>query len=367
MFFLPTAGFGLFARHARAHRRRAPPPLFPRRSSRRRRSLRPVSQVTFTKDIAPILQRSCQNCHRPNSVAPMSLLTYEEVRPYASAIKRRTGIRSRQGTMPPWYIEKDIGIQQYKNDVSLSDEEVAKIAPWADNGAPRGNPADMPPPLDFADRRRVDDRHARSRRHDAAGQCEGREPDWWGEPASPIRASPRIVTSRRSRSRKSTTLGRASPGPTRSAASSSSTTRSWAFEAPGPRPARRPRRRMAGARSRTQRRRVQSRGRETAARRLARRLSRTCTCTRTARTRPGTSRSAFKFHPKGYKPKMQRAPHRRSAPATSTFAALEAGQKIEAFMTLHAADQGHGVRAAHACRRACGCVSTRSGDRGSRR
>ena len=56
---------------------------------------------TFTRDIAPILQRSCQNCHRPNSVAPMSLVTYEEVRPYAASIKRRTAIRSKQGTMPP--------------------------------------------------------------------------------------------------------------------------------------------------------------------------------------------------------------------------------------------------------------------------
>jgi mono/diheme cytochrome c family protein len=107
-------------------------------------------QVTFAKDIAPILQRSCQNCHRPNSVAPMSLLTYEEVRPYAAAIARRTAIRTRQGTMPPWYIEKDLGIQHYKNDVSLSDEEVAKIARWAQTGAPRGNPADLPPPLTFA-------------------------------------------------------------------------------------------------------------------------------------------------------------------------------------------------------------------------
>ena len=109
------------------------------------------AQVTFAKDIAPILQRSCQNCHRPNSVAPMPLLTYEQVRPYASAIKRRTSIRTRQGTMPPWYIEKGIGIQQYKNDVSLSDEEVAKIASWADNGAPRGNPADLPPARTFDD------------------------------------------------------------------------------------------------------------------------------------------------------------------------------------------------------------------------
>jgi hypothetical protein len=107
--------------------------------------------VTFTKDIAPILQRSCQSCHRPNSLAPMSLLTYEEARPWAKAIKARTLLRNRQGVMPPWYIEKGVGIQRYKNDVSLSEEELAKIADWADNGAPRGNPADMPPPITFAD------------------------------------------------------------------------------------------------------------------------------------------------------------------------------------------------------------------------
>jgi hypothetical protein len=109
-----------------------------------------ATPVTFTKDIAPILQRSCQNCHRPDSLAPMSLLTYEEARPWAASIKRRTAIRNRQGTMPPWYIEKDIGIQHYKNDISLSDEEVAKIAAWADGGAPRGNAADAPAPLKFA-------------------------------------------------------------------------------------------------------------------------------------------------------------------------------------------------------------------------
>ena len=94
----------------------------------------------------------------------MSLLTYEEARPWARVIKQRTGDPQRQGTMPPWYIEKNVGIQHYKNDLSLSDEEIAKIAAWADNGAPRGNPADMPPPLTFADANDVDDRHAGSRR-----------------------------------------------------------------------------------------------------------------------------------------------------------------------------------------------------------
>jgi hypothetical protein len=108
-------------------------------------------QVTFTKDIAPILQRSCQGCHRPDSLGPMSLVTYEETRPWAKAIKSRTAIRNRQGVMPPWYIEKDIGIQRYKTDVSLSDDEIAKIGKWADSGAPRGDASDMPAPLTFAD------------------------------------------------------------------------------------------------------------------------------------------------------------------------------------------------------------------------
>ena len=107
-------------------------------------------EVTFARDIAPILQRSCQECHRPASVAPMSLLTYEEVRPWARSIKARTALRNQRGAMPPWFIEKDIGIQQYKNDPSLTEEEIEKIAVWADNGAPLGNPADLPPPLQFA-------------------------------------------------------------------------------------------------------------------------------------------------------------------------------------------------------------------------
>ena len=107
--------------------------------------------VTFTKDIAPILQRKCQNCHRPDSVAPMSLLTYEDARPWARAMKLKTGLGTKRGAMPPWGIEKNIGIQKFKNDRSLSEEEIATIAKWADSGAPRGNPADMPPPLKFAD------------------------------------------------------------------------------------------------------------------------------------------------------------------------------------------------------------------------
>ena len=100
---------------------------------------------TFTRDVAPILQRSCQMCHRTGSIAPMSLLTYEETRPWARAIRENVTER----IMPPWYIDKNIGIQEFKEDKSLSDEEIATIAEWVDNGAPRGNPADMPPPVEF--------------------------------------------------------------------------------------------------------------------------------------------------------------------------------------------------------------------------
>src|SRR5579864_788243 len=80
-----------------------------------------TGEVTFTKDIAPILQRSCQNCHRSDGVAPMSLVTYADVRPWARAIRQRTSIGPHAGVMPPWYVEKNIGIQHYKDDPSLSD------------------------------------------------------------------------------------------------------------------------------------------------------------------------------------------------------------------------------------------------------
>jgi len=106
-----------------------------------------AEQVTFTKDVAPILQRSCQNCHRPGAIAPMSLLTYDDVRPWARAIKEKVSKRQ----MPPWYIDRNIGISAFKDDPSLSDREIATISQWVDAGAPRGNPTDMPPPRQFSD------------------------------------------------------------------------------------------------------------------------------------------------------------------------------------------------------------------------
>jgi hypothetical protein len=110
----------------------------------------PAQDVTFTRDVAPILQRSCQNCHRPNSIAPMPLLTYEEVRPWARAIKQNVVLRN----MPPWHIDPNVGIHEFSNSVALSDNEIATIAKWVDSGAPQGNPGDMPPPRKFDDKDR---------------------------------------------------------------------------------------------------------------------------------------------------------------------------------------------------------------------
>ena len=87
-------------------------------------------EVTFAKDVAPILQRSCQSCHRPGSLAPMSLLTYADARPWARAMKQKTAMRE----MPPWGIEKNVGIQHFKDDISLTDEEIATFGAWADTG-----------------------------------------------------------------------------------------------------------------------------------------------------------------------------------------------------------------------------------------
>jgi hypothetical protein len=98
--------------------------------------------VTFAKDIAPILQEKCQSCHRAGSIAPMSLLTYEQTRPWAKAIKERVVSR----TMPPWHLDKTVGIQEFQNDMSLSDSQIHDIARWVDAGAPLGDPKDLPAP-----------------------------------------------------------------------------------------------------------------------------------------------------------------------------------------------------------------------------
>jgi len=101
------------------------------------------AKPTFTKDILPILQKSCQECHRPGTMAPMSLLTYEQARPWARSIKEKVVTRY----MPPWHIDRTVG--EYDPDPSLSDAQIATIARWVDSGAPKGNPSDAPPPRAF--------------------------------------------------------------------------------------------------------------------------------------------------------------------------------------------------------------------------
>ncbi|HET9704938.1 MAG TPA: hypothetical protein VFP85_12935, partial [Vicinamibacterales bacterium] len=96
---------------------------------------------TFSKDVAPILQRKCQECHQPNSIAPMSLITYAEARPWARSMKQRVSTRQ----MPPWHIDPSVGVQKFKNDMSLSQAEIDTIVAWVDAGAPPGDPKDLPP------------------------------------------------------------------------------------------------------------------------------------------------------------------------------------------------------------------------------
>ena len=137
-------------------------------------------EVTFTRDVAPILQENCVRCHRSGGYGPMSLETYEVASAYAPLMKYKTGLRDVAGAMPPWYVEKDIGIQQFKNDMSLTDEEVATIAAWADAGAPQGDPADMPARLEF------DNSGDWTIEPDFVVQTEeifleALAPDWWGD------------------------------------------------------------------------------------------------------------------------------------------------------------------------------------------
>jgi mono/diheme cytochrome c family protein len=103
--------------------------------------------VTFARDVAPILQKNCQNCHQSGAIGPMSLMTFEQVRPWARAIK--TAVVA--GEMPPYRYDRDVGVQKLKADLRLSLQEIQTIARWVDNGAPLGDPADLPPPAKFPD------------------------------------------------------------------------------------------------------------------------------------------------------------------------------------------------------------------------
>lgn len=103
--------------------------------------------VTYAGDVAEIINQNCVSCHRPGGVGPMSLTTYEEIRPWATLIRLKVANRQ----MPPWHIDPNIGIQKFKADRSLSPEEIATVVAWADNGAPMGDPSQIPEPPKFAD------------------------------------------------------------------------------------------------------------------------------------------------------------------------------------------------------------------------
>jgi len=104
-----------------------------------------AQDITYSRDIAPILQEKCVTCHNPEGIGPMPLQSYQQVNPFAALIKDRTSKR----IMPPWHIDTTTGIQEFKNDASLSDEQIATISSWVDSGAPEGNPAHLPTPIDI--------------------------------------------------------------------------------------------------------------------------------------------------------------------------------------------------------------------------
>ncbi len=130
--------------------------------------------VTFAGEVAAILQDKCEACHRTGQMAPMSLTTYEEVRPWARAIRTKVVARD----MPPWHIDKTTGVQGFANDISLTDDQISTIVQWVDAGAPFGDRADLPPARQWPDAERW-----------RVGDLLGRDPDLvvqstpWTQPA----------------------------------------------------------------------------------------------------------------------------------------------------------------------------------------
>src|SRR6266851_9354088 len=97
--------------------------------------------VTFNKDVLPVLQKNCQECHRPGEIAPMSLLNYTDARPWAKAIKAAVATQK----MPPWFADPKTG--HFSNERKLTPDQINTIVAWADNGAPEGDAKDRPAPL----------------------------------------------------------------------------------------------------------------------------------------------------------------------------------------------------------------------------
>lgn len=107
------------------------------------------SQVTFYKDVMPVLQKNCQGCHRPGEAAPMSFLSYDQTRPWAKAMKQ--AVLTRQ--MPPWFADPHYG--KFSNDRTLSQADIDTLVSWADTGAKAGDPNDGPKPIDFVEGWRI--------------------------------------------------------------------------------------------------------------------------------------------------------------------------------------------------------------------
>lgn len=108
-------------------------------------SVKPAANVTFSKDVAPIIQKNCQVCHRPGEVAPMSFLNYKEVRPWARSIREKVVSRE----MPPWFADPKHG--EFSNDCRLAQKEIDTIVAWVENGAAEGDPKEMPPNPKYTD------------------------------------------------------------------------------------------------------------------------------------------------------------------------------------------------------------------------
>jgi hypothetical protein len=99
-----------------------------------------ADDVTYTRDVAPIIQQNCEVCHRPGGIGPMDLVTYDDVRRYARRVREQVANR----LMPPYYYDNDIGIQELQHDWRLSDEDIATVVAWVDQGSVEGDPADLP-------------------------------------------------------------------------------------------------------------------------------------------------------------------------------------------------------------------------------
>jgi hypothetical protein len=104
-----------------------------------------AKETTFYKDALPVLQKNCQECHRPGEAAPMSFLTYSDTRPWAKAIKQAALSKK----MPPWFADPHVG--KFTNDRTMAQSDIDTLVAWADSGAPAGDPKLAPPPRQFAE------------------------------------------------------------------------------------------------------------------------------------------------------------------------------------------------------------------------